>query len=248
MNLCDALTPSSALLLDFDGTLVEIAERPDAIQVPPQLIALLRDLRRMLDGALAVISGRPIVELDRFLAPLVLAAAGVHGTERRTAAGMLQTMAVHPLEEVQRAARALAAEHDGLLVEDKRGSVALHYRRAPHLERRCLDAMEQAIARSPGLTLLRGKMVVEAKPAGATKAHAIEAFLREAPFAGRAPLFVGDDLTDEVGFTAVQQAGGLGVKIGPGPTAAWQRVDSSAMLLSELADCTRRYAGRTAVA
>lgn len=248
MDLCDALTPSSALLLDFDGTLVDIAERPDAIVVPPSLIDTLQALHNMLRGAVAVISGRPIAQIDAFLAPLVLPAAGVHGTERRDAQGVLQTVPIHPLDEVQRTARALAAEHPGLLVEDKRGSVALHYRGAPDLEASCVEAMERAIARSPGLTLLRGKMVVEAKPAGATKAHAIEAFLREPPFAGRAPLFIGDDRTDEVGFASVQRAGGLGVKVGPGPTAAWQRIESSAAVLASLSACARRHSNRAAIA
>src|SRR5205085_7296112 len=120
------------------------------------------------------------------------------------------------------------------LVEGKRGSVALHYRAAPHHEALCVEAMQAAVAKSPGLTLLRGKMVVEAKPSGASKGRAIEAFLREPPFAGRTPLFIGDDITDEVGFSAVQRAGGLGIKVGEGNTVAWQRLPDPAALRREL--------------
>src|SRR5207248_1020311 len=119
-------------------------------------------------------------------------------------------------------------------VESKRGSVALHYRQAPELAAVCLETMREAVAQSPGLTLLPGKMVLEAKPGGASKGLAIEAFLREAPFAGRRPVFIGDDFTDEVGFSLVQRLGGMGVKVGEGASVAWQRLPSPAALRSQL--------------
>ena len=112
--------------------------------------------------------------------------------------------------------------------------MALHYRQAPELEALCLQAMQAAVEESPGLTLLRGKMVVEAKPGGASKGHAIEAFLQEPPFAGRMPVFVGDDFTDEVGFATVQRMQGLGVKVGEGASVAWHRLDSPAALRYQL--------------
>ncbi|WP_298930352.1 trehalose-phosphatase [uncultured Ramlibacter sp.] len=234
MTLTDLLCPSCALFLDFDGTLVDIAPQPEAVVVPARLRATLQALHSYLDGAVAVVSGRPISQIDSFLAPLVLPAAGVHGAERRGADGQTVHLPIVDMQEVEVVARALAARHPALRVETKRGSIALHYRQAPELEGLCLDAMQAAVEQTPGLTLLRGKMVAEAKPAGASKDKAIEAFLREAPFAGRTPLFVGDDITDEVGFATVQRLGGLGVKVGEGSTTAWQRLASPEAMRLEL--------------
>jgi trehalose 6-phosphate phosphatase len=234
MNFVDILGPSSALFLDFDGTLVDLAAQPEAVTVPPGLVQVLDALSRALGGALALISGRPIAQIDQFLHPLRLPAAGVHGTERRSLNGDLTLVHTHPLEHVLEVASKLAGRHPGLIVESKRGSVALHYRQAPHLEQECVQAMQAAVERSPGLTLLQGKMVVEAKPGGSSKGHAIEAFMHEPPFIGRAPVFVGDDVTDEVGFATVQRLRGLGIKVGDGPTVAWQRIESAAALRDQL--------------
>ena len=245
MTLADVLAPSCALFLDFDGTVVDIAPQPHAVQVPEPLIATLRALDEWLDGAVAVISGRPIAQIDAFLAPLQLAVAGVHGAERRGARGDIELLHTHPLDQVAAAAQALASHHPALLVEAKRGSIALHYRQAPELEALCLDAMQRAVQASPGLTLLRGKMVVEAKPGGASKGRAIEAFLREPPFAGRKPVFIGDDITDEVGFSTVQRAGGLGIKVGEGTTVAWHRLPNPGALRRELEAATAARSTRT---
>jgi len=234
MTFAEILCPSCALFLDFDGTVVDIAPQPHAVHVPQPLIETLRWLGEELDGAVAMISGRPIAQIDELLAPLRLAVAGVHGAERRGADGGMTLLSTHPLEQVEQVARQLAAEHPGLLVENKRGSLALHYRQAPALEELCLQAMQDAVADSPGLSLLRGKMVVEAKPGGASKGRAIEAFLAEPPFAGRTPVFIGDDITDEVGFATVQRLGGLGIKVGPGTTVAWQRLADPEALRREL--------------
>lgn len=234
MTLLETLHPSCALFLDFDGTMVDIAPQPHAVHVPQPLLTVLRDLKEYLQGAVAVISGRPIAQIDDFLLPLQLAVAGVHGAERRDAGGALHLLDTHPLDHVEEAACALAAGHPGLLVENKRGSLALHYRQAPELEDLCLRTMQDAVAESPGLTLQRGKMVVEAKPGGASKGRAIEEYLAEAPFAGRTPLFIGDDVTDEVGFSTVQRLGGLGIKIGEGATVAARRVSDPTTLRQEL--------------
>jgi trehalose 6-phosphate phosphatase len=234
MTLAEILHPSCALFLDFDGTMVDIAPQPQAVEVPGALIGVLQDLQDYLHGAVAVISGRPIAQIDDFLQPLRLAVAGVHGAERRGADGKMHLLNTHPLDHVEEAARLLAARHPGLLVESKRGSLALHYRLAPELEDDCVFAMQQAVAESPGITMLRGKMVVEAKPGGASKGRAIEDFLAEAPFAGRAPVFIGDDITDEVGFSTVQRLGGLGIKVGEGSTVAWRRLPDPAALRREL--------------
>lgn len=234
MTFVEILGPSCALFLDFDGTVVDIAPQPEAVRVPQPLIGTLQRLHDYLGGAVALISGRPIGQIDAFLQPLRLPVAGVHGTERRAADGSVALLSTHPLEQVEIAARALAARHRGLRVESKRGSLALHYRQAPELETLCVDTMQAAVQDSPGLTLLRGKMVVEAKPGGASKGRAIEAFMHEPPFAGRLPVFIGDDITDEVGFSTVQRLGGMGIKVGEGPTVAWHRLADPATLRSEL--------------
>ena len=244
MNFVDILCPSCALFLDFDGSLVDLAPQPEAVIVPSGLVATLGAIHRYLGGAMALISGRPIEQIDAFLHPLHVPIAGVHGTERRGADGAVTLLSTHPLQRVEEAAGALAARHPALRVENKRGSVALHYRQAPELERLCLETMQAAVDESPGLTLLRGKMVAEAKPGGASKGHAIEAFMREAPFAGRTPVFVGDDFTDEVGFSTVQHMHGLGVKVGEGATVAWQRLASPAALRYQLQAAVAAKAGK----
>ncbi|MEJ6021552.1 trehalose-phosphatase [Ramlibacter sp. PS4R-6] len=244
MNFEDILFPSCAVFLDFDGTLVDIAPQPEAVIVPPALSATLAQLHGWLGGALALISGRPIAQIDAFLKPLVLPAAGVHGAERRGADGRLSLLSTHPLEVVEAAAAALVKGDPRLRLETKRGSVALHYRQAPEREAECIAAMQAAVEESPGLTLLRGKMVVEAKPGGASKGAAIEAFMAEAPFAGRTPVFVGDDITDEVGFATVQRLKGLGVKVGEGATVAWQRIESPQVFRQQLQLAVAHKAGK----
>jgi len=243
MNFADLVSPSTALFLDFDGTLVDLAEQPHLVVVPAGLVKTLGALAGHLDGALAVVSGRPIGQLDDFLRPLQFPAAGVHGAERRGADGQTTLLATEPLDDVERAARALAAQHAGLLVESKRGSVALHYRQAPDLSDLCLATL-QAAAASPGLALLHGKMVIEVKPAGVNKGRAIEDFMREPPFAGRLPLFVGDDVTDEAGFASVQGLGGVGVKIGRGPTLATHRIDGPQQFRDQLRAVAAARAGQ----
>ncbi|HWJ94527.1 MAG TPA: trehalose-phosphatase [Telluria sp.] len=244
MNLVDIICPSSAVFLDFDGTLVDLAPLPEAVAVPPSLVRTLADLGTCLGGAVALISGRPIVQIDEFLHPLRLPAAGVHGAERRSFDGSIMLAHTHPLEHVEAVASKLVAEHPRLRLETKRGSLALHYRQAPELEMLCLQAMQAAVEQSPGLTLLRGKMVAEAKPGGASKGHAIEAFLHEAPFAGRSPVFIGDDVTDEVGFATVQRLGGLGIKVGEGPSVAWHRLASPAELRDQLQTAVAAKVGK----
>ncbi len=234
MTFVEMLCPSCALFLDFDGTMVDIAPQPEAVRVPQPLIDSMAWLHAYLNGAVAIISGRTIEQIDAFLHPLRLPVAGVHGAERRTAGGALNRMAAPPLDTVQAAAAALVHAHPALRMEHKGSSIALHYRQAPELEALCLDAMQAAVQASPGLTLLRGKMVAEAKPVGASKGRAVEDFLGEAPFTGRVPLFIGDDITDEIGFSTVQRLGGLGIKVGEGATVAWQRLPDPAALRHEL--------------
>jgi trehalose 6-phosphate phosphatase len=234
MTLMEILYPSCALFLDFDGTMVDIAPQPNAVQVPQPLICVLQEIQGYLQGAVAVISGRPIAQIDAYLHPLRLAVAGVHGAERRSADGMVHLLNTHPLDDVEAAASRLAAQHAGLLLEYKRGSLALHYRQRPDLAELCLRTMQEAVDASPGVTLLKGKMVAEAKPGGASKGRAIEDYLAEPPFAGRTPVFIGDDITDEVGFSTVQRLGGLGIKVGEGATCAFGRLPHPGALRQEL--------------
>ncbi|KAB8058831.1 trehalose-phosphatase [Janthinobacterium sp. FT14W] len=226
--------PGTAVFLDFDGTLVDLASTPDGVRLEPGVVEALALLAERHGGALALISGRPVAQIDAMLAPLVVPVAGVHGVERRGADGRFTVAATPDLSPVLARAQALAALYPGLLVERKRGAVALHYRLAPQLEQLCLQEMTAAVQACPGILLLHGKMVLEAKPAATDKGGAIAAFMQETPFAGRRPVFAGDDTTDEAGFAYVQQAGGQGVKVGSGPSAATLRLASPGALRAAL--------------
>lgn len=242
MDLPELLAPGCALFLDFDGTLVDIAPVPEAVTVPRGLLDTLTALQRQLGGAVAVVSGRPIEQIDAYLAPLSLPVAGVHGTERRDAGGRTHLQATHALDAVRTAAQALLREFPGLRIEHKRGSLALHYRQRPDLAAVCEARMRAAVEASPGLVLMPGKMVLEAKPGGASKGLAIEAFMAEPPFAGRRPVFIGDDVTDELGFASVQRQGGIGIKVGEGASVAWQRLASPQAMREQLAQAARALA------
>lgn len=212
------------MFLDFDGTLAPIAPRPDLARIGDGTRATLARLEAALAGALAIVSGRSLADLDALLAPLVLPAAGSHGLERRTASGAIEAADGGPAlqAEIDRIA-AFGARH-GLLVERKRAGVAVHYRERPELEAECLAEVDAAVARLPGVRAVHGKMLAEFALAGADKGSAVMAFMAEAPFAGRAPMFIGDDRTDEDGFRAALAAGGQAIKIGPGATAAPHRL------------------------
>lgn len=207
-----------ALFLDVDGTLLEIAARPQAVAVPAQLRERLQALSLATGGAVALVSGRAIKDLDALFAPLTLPSAGLHGFEHRGAAGGCRRRpppSAAALERAHGAMSQLARQHAGLLVEDKGFALALHYRGAAQLERVVLDAMQDLAARVSGeLELQRGKMVAELRPAGASKAQAVAAFLAEPPFCGRTPIFIGDDLTDEPAFELVNRREGLSVLVG----------------------------------
>ena len=170
------------------------------------------------------------MELDEFLAPLRLPSAAEHGAQRRLISGEIIRMASPDLQAVIHQVSTLAQRHPGLRVEIKTAAVALHYRHAPEMEAVCRQAMGEAARSTPGLELLHGKYVLEIKPAGISKGTAIEDFMAQAPFAGRLPLFAGDDVTDEDGFSAVQRLGGCGIKVGEGATRARYRCPSPAAL------------------
>jgi trehalose 6-phosphate phosphatase len=223
-------TRGSALFLDFDGTLADLAPQPEAVRVVDGLVPLLRLLSGQVNGALAIVSGRRLSDLDAFLQPLQLPSAAEHGAQRRLADGQLVGITPPDLQHAVKAASALATQHPRLRVEVKTAAVALHYRHAPELEALCLRVMTEAVTASTGVELLCGKFVFEIKPAGVSKGKAIATFMLHAPFAGRVPLFAGDDVTDEAGFSAVQALGGFGVKVGEGESAAQYRCASPAAL------------------
>jgi trehalose 6-phosphate phosphatase len=215
-----------ALFLDFDGTLVAIADHPDAVQLDLATRQALVHLDRILGGAIAIITGREIAAVDRFLAPLHLSVAGVHGLTRRDAQGRMYAPVVEGglTAAVEGAVAPLLMKYPALVLEYKYGAVALHYRSHPEIENRCVELMEQAVDKLSGIELKRGKMVVEAKAVGGNKGAAIADFLNEAPFTGRQPVFAGDDITDEDAFVLVNARDGISIKIGPGDTSATYRV------------------------
>ena len=238
--------PQLAIFTDFDGTLVEIAETPDMIEVPETLAHQLERAARELDSAFAVITGREIADIDRYLAPLHLPVAGAHGTQRRRADGIMEAIdpaAIMGAEEIARILSSLVVANPALLIETKEGAVALHYRQAPELEAAVRTAMEEAVNSVPDFTLVQGKMVIEARPRAANKGDALRAFMREEPFLGRTPIFIGDDTTDEDAFIAAQDLGGVGIKLGEGDTAARMRIANVASvhaLIQGLGDIAAR--------
>ncbi len=226
-----------ALFLDVDGTLLEIASIPAAVRVPKRAIRVLASLHPRLDGAIALVTGRRIADLDALFAPLRLPAAGVHGAERRDAAGHATASDRGArLAPARRVLAAWQAAHTGTVLEDKGAALALHYRAAPEWEGEARRVVIEALAAvGPDFHLQEGKKVLEIKANAAGKGSAIEAFMDEAPFRGRCPVFIGDDLTDEDGFDAVNRLGGHSIAVGlDRPTRARWRLRDEQEVLSWL--------------
>lgn len=221
-----------ALFLDLDGTLAPIAARPEDVKPDPRRTTLLEQLDTRLDGRLAVVSGRPLNEIDHILEGRVTPVAAVHGLVRRDARGTIGRADPHPgLGAAREALTKFAKQDDGLLVEDKDLSLTLHYRQAPDLGQAIRDLAEK-IAEQTGLTYQPGDMVVELRTPGASKGDSIRTFMTEQPFAGATPVFLGDDFTDEHGFFAVRALGGYGILVGPErrTTARYRMADVDAAL------------------
>jgi trehalose 6-phosphate phosphatase len=232
----------AALFLDLDGTLAAIEARPEDVRPEPWRTALVRGLQQALEGRLAVISGRSLEEVDRILEGAAMAVGAVHGLVRRRADGSVIRAPPHPnLRWARIALQAAASGHPGLFVEDKGLSVALHYRRAPELAGLAVAEARRA-AGEHGLKLQLGNMVAEICTPGFDKGTAVRAFMRERPFERGAPVFVGDDLTDEHGFSAAKALGGVGILVGaPRPTAADRRLDDVAAVRAWLEACRTDY-------
>lgn len=212
-----------ALFLDVDGSLLDFAPHPDAVQVPADMQRHIATLAARLDGALALVSGRTLATLDELFHHLRhVPAAGLHGLERRDATGLhLPPQAAAALDGIEAEALRIAAAFPGAAVERKGPSLALHWRAAPQAQDPFRAFAAAALRVLPDYRPQFGDRVLELRPEGLDKGAAVQAFLAQPPFAGRVPVFVGDDLTDEHGFAVVNARGGLSVLVG-------DRVDSAA--------------------
>jgi trehalose 6-phosphate phosphatase len=225
-----------ALFFDFDGTLADIAARPDEVRVSEHTRTTLQALSEALGGAVAIISGREIASVDGFLGPVQLAISGVHGLTRRDALGRVHASEIDSkgIADVEQRLVTFVAANPGLLLETKRGAVALHYRQRPELEAASHAAMRGAVNGKDSIKLRPGKMVIEALAHEGNKGAAIGSFLAEPPFRGRLPVFAGDDVTDEDGFALVNSLSGISIKVGAGETQARYRAKNTQELLSWL--------------
>ncbi len=231
-----------AYFLDVDGTLIELADTPDAVHVDAALLELIARLYRASGGAVALISGRAIADLQQHLGTLRLPLAGQHGLERCDAAGCTWVQTAPPAAKsaIKRALAPVLARHPGLLLEDKGLTLALHYRRAPQLAAYALRLMERlAASAGAGLEVQRGKCVAEIKPAGIDKGTALADYLAQPPFKGRRPVFIGDDRNDERGFAEVNKLKGISIKVGKGASCARFRLRDVAAVRLWLGDALK---------
>jgi trehalose 6-phosphate phosphatase len=213
----DAATlPSSAVLLDVDGTILDLAPTPLEVVVPPDLTVVLERLSKRTGGALAFVSGRPLAELDLFFAPLKLPSIAGHGAELRLGDGYIARANTFLDPQLVKELAGIAEEEPGVLFENKKYSVALHYRQAPHLGHEIRDAVSAVCARfaSTAIEILPGKSVVEVKQPSFNKGTAVRELMQHAPFKGRRPIFIGDDVTDEAAFAVMPEFGGVGFSVG----------------------------------
>ncbi|UDG79547.1 trehalose-phosphatase [Candidatus Steffania adelgidicola] len=216
------LLTNTACFFDVDGTLAKIKMRPEWVMIPKDIKQALCTLSVITNGALALISGRPIVELDNLSAPLCGPVAGIHGAERRDAQGKLHYV-ILPMNiktVLRQELKKSVSVFSGCHMEDKGEAFALHYRQGKNYHKQMLAIAEEQVKRYPELALQLGKYVVELKPASVNKGVAISNFMQETPFIGRIPLFIGDDLTDEAGFKEINRLQGITIKVGPGNTVA----------------------------
>lgn len=221
------LLGETACFFDVDGTLANIKKRPELVTIPLEIKQVLCELSANAGGALALVSGRPVVELDNLSAPLHGPAAGIHGAERRDAHGGFYHVALPPhiARVLTRELKKAITAFDGCYIEEKGVAFALHYRQGMHHRDAIMTLAQDLVKCYPELVLQSGKCVVELKPVGVDKGAAIAAFMQEAPFVGRMPLFIGDDLTDEAGFKQVNALQGISIKVGPGATVARYHLD-----------------------
>lgn len=215
----------NGLLSDFDGTLVELASHPDAVSPSAGLAGWLYQLEKLLGDALAIVTGRRLAEVDRHLEPLRLMGAGAHGAELRVRIAGKTTPVIAALEaSLISGIEAAIADLPGIWLENKTFALAVHFRDNPAAGGECLRRVRQVAEGHPQIDVFGGHAVVELRRKGLSKGSAIYFLLQHPAFAGRLPVFVGDDLADEEGFTAVQASGGYGIKVGAGNTVAQYRL------------------------
>lgn len=207
-----------AILLDVDGTIIDIAPTPREVWVPPVLCLTLSTLLDRTGGALALVSGRSVADLDLLFAPLQLPMIGGHGAEVRLSPdedGNEQRTARLP-DAIKRKFAAIKSVGPGVLVEDKGFGLALHFRLAPELEQAVCDRVAAICAELPpgAVEVLPGKAVIEIKPVGFNKGTAVRQLMQQPPFAGRRPIFIGDDTTDETAFAVMPEFDGLSFSVG----------------------------------
>lgn len=215
MRSCEPST--CALFLDIDGTLVEIVQAPEAAVAPGRLAAVLGGLTTRLGGALAIVSGRPLADVDRILAPLSPVAAGIHGAEIRAAPGGPVDYRAGPIDpRVVARVHGLAVDFPNVLVETKRASIAVHYRQAPAAGAGLEAALRRMLAEDglDHLVLARGRKVLEIVPRHVSKGAALELIMARPAFSGRRPVMIGDDASDQSAFDAAVRLGGQGLKVG----------------------------------
>src|SRR5690349_5543275 len=232
-----------AILLDIDGTLIELAPTPRAIIVPEGLVATLHGLLQATAGAVALVSGRSLADIDWIFAPEKFPAVGGHGAEMRLSADM-EAVDVHAPameKELKRRLAAVAEIDPKILVEDKGYSLALHYRLAPHAEKTIYAEVARIRAElsSAPLQVLPGKSVLEIKHAGFTKATGVRELMSRAPFKGRRPLFIGDDVTDESVFDIMPDFAGFSFSVGRRARAVSGHFDAPADVRAFLAQLLR---------
>ncbi|MGD9536086.1 MAG: trehalose-phosphatase [Alphaproteobacteria bacterium] len=210
--------PDWALFLDIDGTILHLAETPDGVERSERVCRVLEAVLHCLRGAVALISGRRIDDLDRLFAPHTLPAAGLHGLERRDARGIVYAQAASETLDRLRLPLAHAARvNEGVILEDKGGALAVHYRRSPERAGEIRSLVDDLVRPFAGeLHVIHGKLVSEIKPRHADKGTAIREFMGEAPFVGHVPVFIGDDATDEDGFACVNALDGHAIRVGSG--------------------------------
>ncbi|HEY0648085.1 trehalose-phosphatase [Phenylobacterium sp.] len=233
----------ASLFLDLDGTLAPLCDSPGDVRPLAERTSLLRLAGERLAGRLAIVSGRTIESVDAISEGACAAVAGVHGLQRRTAFGGLETTAPHPrVEHAAALMAAFAQGHPGLLVEHKDQSAALHYRGAPNAEPAVMEFV-QRLAETEALEVQPGHLVMEVRTPGPDKGAAVRAFLSEVPFRGSTPIYLGDDLTDEPAFAEVAARGGVGILVGrERPTAARARLEDPSEVLAWLAESLQRGA------
>jgi len=236
--------PGWAFFLDIDGTLLALAATPADVTVDSGLKQTLGRLRTATGGALALISGRPISEVDSLFAPLSLPTAGQHGIERRDGSGIVHRHAARSCRfgEIKQRLAPLIARHPGLLVEEKGVTLAIHYRQVPSLGGHLHRLLRELVYPAKGLRLQPGKMVVEILPVGRDKGSTITEFMSESPFRGKIPVFLGDDVTDEYGFSAVNAMAGHSIKVGSGRSAARWRLPDVNAVRAWLEECANTLA------